>query len=83
MLETVRRVPGRERHFCCSKRQTKAEGADPGLPESEVTAPTSLRSGVVTVKVMRPPTEAGAGALPLSTSGRVGRARSSPLGPRR
>lgn len=82
MLETAGQVPNRERHFSCLKRQTKAAGADPGLPESEVTAPASPHSGVIIVKVMRPSTEAGAGALPLSISRRVGRARSSLLGPR-
>lgn len=55
--------------------QGKAAGTDPELQESDVTAPASPRPTVITLKAMRPSIKAGAGAMPLSTSGCVGRAQ--------
>ena len=53
--------------------QRKAAGIDPELQESDVTAPASPHPMVIILKAMRPSMKAGAGTVPLSTSGCVGR----------
>lgn len=59
--------------------QKKATGTDPELQESDVTALASPRPMVIILKAMRPSIRAGAGAMPLSTSGSVGRAWSGSI----
>ena len=53
--------------------QRKAAGIDPELQESDVTAPASPHPMVIILKAMRPSMKTGAGTVPLSTSGCVGR----------
>lgn len=60
--------------------QGKAPGTDPELQESDVTAPASPRPVVIILKAMRLSIKAGAGAVPRSTSGSVGRPQADPLG---
>lgn len=60
-----------------------AEGSSrngPRTAESDVTALASPHSVVIILKAMRPSIKAGTGAMPLSTSGRVGRAGSTSSG---
>lgn len=67
-------------HFSCSKMQRKAAGTDPELQASDVTALASPHAMVIILKAMRPSIKAGAGVMPLSTSGCVGRAESTSSG---
>lgn len=53
--------------------QRKAAGTDPELQESDVTVLANPHPIVIILKVMRPSIKASTGAMPLSTSGCVGR----------
>lgn len=59
----------RKTYFSHLKIQMKAVRIDPESLESDVTVLASPRLMVIILKVIRPSMKAGAGAVPLSTSG--------------